>query len=128
MNWTNGKSYMEIKSFTADELCKIIKECAKSYVKTLKFSDEAGDTIHLEFVDTENVPNNLSPNQARVRKGAFPAPKNLNDVAEIEAFSLEQKLMAQEQERIDNLLLEDPLQYEEEVARGAIEHDTEQEE
>jgi len=118
---------MTVKSFTADELCKIIKECAKSYVTSLKIHDETGTQISLEFEPTENDSETLSPNQARVRKGAFPAPKNINEVAEVEAMSVEQKLMEQEQERIDNLLLENPLQYEVEMALGAIEHDSEQE-
>jgi hypothetical protein len=118
---------MEVKCFTADDLCKIIKECAKSGVKTFKVQDEVSTTISLEFDVPENDFDNLSPSQARARKGAFPAPKNMSEVKEVEALSEQLEMFDKEQERIDNLLLENPLQYEEELARGAIEYDSEQE-
>lgn len=121
--------------FSADELCKIIRECRKSGVSEFKFlgievifdlGDPGKKTITNSTHGTFCGDRTTQGHQYLDEEGSLDqdsSPSKVENQPQVDARSVEKLL---EEERLANLLIEDPLQWEltclKETTRAETEH------
>lgn len=106
---------LNIRSFTAEDVCSILKVCARSGVKVLKFLD-----LEVEFFETHTK----KPIPAAEVKfpGAVMSEDKQAAPSQPEAVQIsEEEAAAIRQMQLDLMLIEDPAQYEHLVAAGELE-------
>jgi len=104
----------------ADEICSILKTGAEAKVKVLKY---LGLEIHYQVQASEETPQVSDSNLFHVEQLSTGKAK---PVANTQAF--EDAAYATKQEQLDQMLIEDPSQYEALVAAGDIEDAAEERE
>lgn len=112
-NGRNSTMFTDKNGFTADDICKIVKECGQSGVSYLEL-----ENLKVEFHQPAKVnEDDASLGQARPED----IQKQIEKAEKIAAFELLKKNQEHEDEVIDNLQIEDPHLYEELLSRGDIE-------
>lgn len=101
------------KNLTAQEICSIIKECARQGVAEMTYGE-----LHVKFQplgEREEAPAHVPPSQ-RVRVPAKTLDK-------IESDSLRNDELAVKEDDLAQMLIEDPAQYEKLVLQGDLADD-----
>lgn len=115
-NSTFGRTNMEVKDFTAKDICAIIKQCGESGVSNLQIG-----TFSVVFEREASAELN-PPEQA---SQVFPAVP-LEQIEDIQELGNLKDRVEDANLEIDNLLITNPEEYEEALARGDFEHATDE--
>lgn len=94
----------KIVFLSAQDVCSIIESCAKTKIRTFKF--------HNLEMDFSPAPDIESPKLHEV----VPAP----DHERINADTLKQDTQVSREERLEMLLIEDPVEYERQIREGVL--------
>ena len=110
---------MKLDGFTANDICKIIKQCAQAGVS--KFGIQSGQ-LTVEFSQKANLTNSYTPEKAN-QEGLVVFPEG--DAVESEKLAEDASILTEGSfvdEDLDNLQITDPYRYEELLStEGALE-------
>ena len=107
---------LNFRSFTADDVCSILRSCARSGVKVLKFLD-----LEVEFFEAQDNKPNLAIKKS-IPDAAMSEDKP-DDTSQAGPIPIsEDEAAALKQMQLDLMLIEDPAQYEHLMAAGELEN------
>lgn len=108
---------MGLDLFTSNDICKIIKECAKSGVSELKL----GDFINVQFDHKAHLDESALPEKAIQDKPRVFPPTEPHLEAEIEETALIQDKSERINDELDEMLLSNPAEFEDMMANRELE-------